>query len=422
MTKYLVVFGTRPEAIKMAPVLQTLQQEPQAKCISCCTGQHQELVTPVLSLFRIAPDYHLKVMAPNQQLSGLTSALLTQLEYVLLAERPDRVLVQGDTTTAMAAGMAACYLKIPVGHIEAGVRSHNPVEPFPEEMNRRVIDVIADLFFAPTSVERADLLREGVPADQIFVTGNTSIDALRRVASLPFSMERSILSILPLRTKKIILTTIHRRENHGVPLNHICQAIRVLARRYRDTAHIVIPVHPNPNVRATVHRLLGGVANISLTAPLGYQELIALAKCTHFAISDSGGLQEELAWLGKPVLVLRNVTDRRGTTDAGAATLVGADPEVIVREASRLMEDEALYRHMAQPRPLYGDGMAARRIVDILQRHHAWIPASDSPASIMNTTSPETQAGTSVNGMSCKLRAAACFFSQPSCCWRCLVS
>lgn len=386
-TKYLVVFGTRPEAIKMAPVLQALQDDAQAHCVSCSTGQHQELLTPVLSLFRIVPAYHLHVMSPDQQLTGLTCALLTSLEKVLRAEQPDRVLVQGDTTTAMVASMAACYRKIPVAHIEAGVRSHNPLEPFPEEMNRKIIDAIADLFFAPTAIERRDLIREGISPDRIFLTGNTSIDALCHVSSLPFSIQGTVLETLPLGTKRIILATVHRRENHGVPLMNICHAIRWIAHRYLDKAHVVIPVHPNPNVTACVHRYLDGMPNITLTAPLGYQELITLAKAAYFALTDSGGLQEELTWLGKPALVLRNVTDRREAIDAGAATLVGVEPRAIISAATELMENSALYQRMAQPRELFGDGMAARRIVHILQSRHSSATARSPEIDMLNAAS-----------------------------------
>lgn len=384
MSKYLVVFGTRPEAIKMAPVLQALEEDPEAISVSCCTGQHQELLAPMLSLFRIEPAYHLRVMAPNQQLASLTSILLTELDKVMRMERPDRVLVQGDTTTAMVAAMAATYQKIPVGHIEAGVRSHNPMEPFPEEMNRRVIDVIADLFFAPTKVERTDLIREGISPSQIHVTGNTSIDALRHVASLPFTLQGSVLEYLPLGSKRILLATVHRRENHGEPLINICNAFRLLARCYRNSIHIVIPVHPNPNVNACVHRFLDHIPNITLTPPLAYQDLVALAQCCDFALTDSGGLQEELTWLGKPALVLRNVTDRREAVDAGAATLVGTDTEAIVSAAIELMENKELYRRMAQPREIYGDGHSARRIVNVLQNRSAWIPTTSASVSAIN--------------------------------------
>ena len=370
MQKYLVVFGTRPEAIKMAPVLRALADDPEALPVACCTGQHQELLEPILSLFGIYPKYNLRVMSVDQQLSTLTSLLLTQLEKVLAIESPDHVLVQGDTTTAMVAAMAASYAKIPVAHVEAGVRSHNPLEPFPEEMNRKVIDVISDLFFAPTTIESNNLLREGISPERIFVTGNTAIDALRHVSALPFSTEDTVIEKLPLRNKRIILATTHRRENHGLPLKSICQAIQEIAATYRDTAHIVIPVHPNPNVHAIVHGSLGRVPNITLTAPLPYQELIAVANVAHFALTDSGGLQEELTWLGKPALVLRNVTDRQAAVDAGAAFLVGVEPEIIVAAAKELMENAALYNQMAQSRDLYGDGRASQRIARILNFHH----------------------------------------------------
>jgi UDP-N-acetylglucosamine 2-epimerase len=379
MSKYLVVFGTRPEAIKMAPVLAALQHEPRTVAIACSTGQHREMLSQVLKLFRIEPRYNLQVMSPNQQLAGLTSLLLTELEKVMQAERPDRVLVQGDTTTAMVASLAASYLKIPVAHIEAGLRSHNPLEPFPEELNRKLIDVIADVFFAPTAVERNDLIREGKSPDQIHITGNTSIDALQHVSSLPFSIRGTALARLPLTDKRIILATVHRRENHGAPLHSICSAIKILARTYAGSAHIVIPVHPNPNVRAHVHHCLGEVPNITLTEPLGYQELVTLAKNAYFALTDSGGLQEELTWLGKPALVLRNVTDRREAVDAGAAILVGTEVETIVSTAVQLMENPLLYHRMAQPRELFGDGRASHRIVDILLHREAWVgPATQT--------------------------------------------
>ena len=276
-TKYLFVFGTRPEAIKMAPVLQALERDPQAECVVCVTGQHEELLASVLSLFRIKPHYQLRAMSHNQQLCGLTSRLLAELEKVIAVERPDWVLVQGDTTSAMAGAMAGCYSKIPVAHIEAGIRSFNKLEPFPEEVNRKIIDVMSDVHFAPTALDKQDLMREGFSPKTIHVTGNTCIDALRFIAATPFSMQGSILQKLPLSSKRIILVTVHRRENHGAPLEGICEAIRVVARAYRDTAHLVLPVHPNPNVNVTVRRCLDGISNVTLTRPLGYRELIALA-------------------------------------------------------------------------------------------------------------------------------------------------
>jgi UDP-N-acetylglucosamine 2-epimerase (non-hydrolysing) len=369
--KYLFVFGTRPEAIKIAPVLQALQRDSQAECVVCVTGQHEELLDSVLSLFQIRPDYRLRVMSHNQQLCGLTARLLTELEKVIGQERPDWVLVQGDTTSAMAGAMAACYTKVPLAHIEAGLRSHNKLEPFPEEVNRKIIDVMADLHFAPTVLDKRDLIAEGFRPDSIHVTGNTCIDALRFIAASPFALEGSALENVPLFSKRVILVTVHRRENHGTPLNGICQAIQIIAQRYRDTAHFVLPVHPNPNVKSTVWRCLDGISNVTLTAPLGYRELIALAEACFFAMIDSGGLQEELPCLGKPALVLRNVTDRPGAILAGAARLVGVDAKAIVSAFTELMEDRALYLRMAQHRDLFGDGMAGQKIASILMSYQS---------------------------------------------------
>jgi len=365
-TKYLFVFGTRPEAIKMAPVLQAFDQYPQAECVVCVTGQHEELLDSVLSLFRIQPQYNLRVMTPDQQLCALTACLLPQLQAVISKERPDWVLVQGDTTSAMAAAIAAYYAKIPVAHIEAGIRSQNKLEPFPEEVNRKIIDVIADLHFAPTTLEKQNLIREGLSPTTIHVTGNTGIDALRFISALPFAIKGSVLETLPVSSRRIILVSVHRRENHGGPLEAICQAIRIAARRYCDTVHFVLPVHPNPKVTATVRRCLAGISNITLTPPLGYCEVIALVKACFFAMIDSGGLQEELPCLGKPALVLRRVTDRPGATLAGAARLVGLEVDAIVSAFTELMENPRLYEKMAKPKDLFGDGMAGQRIAGIL--------------------------------------------------------
>lgn len=354
----------------MAPVLRALASQPHAECVVCVTGQHEELLDSALSLFQIKPRYNLRLMSHDQQLCGLTARLLSALEKVLLQESPDWVLVQGDTHSAMAACMAACYLKIPVAHVEAGIRSHNKLEPFPEEVNRKIIDAMADLHFAPTELDRQALIREGFPPGTIHVTGNTCIDALRFVAALPFSMDGSILQHLPHSSKRIILVTVHRRENHGEALEKICKAIRIVANRYRDAAHFVLPVHPNPNVGTTVRSFLEGIDNITLTSPLGYRELIALAQVCYFAMIDSGGLQEELPCLGKPALVLRNVTDRRAATLAGAAKLVGVETAAIISAFTQLMEDPILYQAMARHRDLFGDGMAGERIVEILESRY----------------------------------------------------
>ena len=367
--KYLLVLGTRPEAIKMAPVLRAFEDDPEAQCVVCVTGQHEELLKPFLALFNIRPHYNLHVMTHNQPLCGVTATLLREIESVISIEHPDWVLVQGDTTSAMAASLAGCYSKVRVAHIEAGLRSHNKTEPFPEEINRRIIDQIADLHFAPTTLDKYELVREGFSAQSIHVTGNTSIDSLRYVSSQPFSIAGSVLEKLPLSSKRTILVTVHRRENHGAPLDSICAAIQELAEQYSDSAHFVLPVHPNPNVTSTVCESLAEIENISLTRPLNYQELIALASACYFVMTDSGGLQEELPWLGKPALVLRNVTDRREAILAGAAKLVGVKTEVIVSAATELMENATLYKEMAQSRNLFGDGTAGQKIANILQSY-----------------------------------------------------
>jgi UDP-N-acetylglucosamine 2-epimerase (non-hydrolysing) len=367
--KYLLVIGTRPEAIKMWPVLRALETDPQANCVVCVTGQHEELVKPFLSLFNIQPHYNLHVMSRDPSLCGLTAILLQEIGRVITLERPDWVLVQGDTTSAMAACLAACYGKVRVAHIEAGLRSHNKTEPFPEEINRRIIDQIADLHFAPTTLDKYDLIREGFSASSIHVTGNTSIDSLRYISDMPFSIRDSVLEELPFGSKRIVLVTVHRRENHGRPLENICAAIRLLADRYRANAHFVLPVHPNPNVTPLICERLAGIENVTLTQPLTYPELIALATASYFVMTDSGGLQEELPWLGKPSLVLRNVTDRREGVLAGASKLLGIKTGDIVAAAIELMENPTLYQQMAQPKNLFGDGMAGPRIAKILQSY-----------------------------------------------------
>ena len=381
----------------MAPVLHALQRQPKAEAVVCVTGQHLELLDSVLSLFKIQPQYNLRVMSHDQQLCGLTARLLCELEKVYLQERPDWVLVQGDTHTAMAASMAACYMKIPVAHVEAGLRSHNKLEPFPEEVNRKVIDVMADLHFAPTELDKQELMREGYQAKTIYVTGNTCVDALQFMAASPFSVEGSVLQRLPLSSKRIILVTVHRRENHGEPLKDICKAIRIVAARYRDSAHSVLPVHPNPNVGATIRSCLEGIDNITLTPALDYRELIALAQVCYFAMIDSGGLQEELPCIGKPALVLRNVTERRGATLAGANRLVGSDTAAIVSAFSELMDDPMVYHRMAKHRNLFGDGLAGERIANILQSFGSMetdeeLPLSAEPAPIAEPSPIQTAA------------------------------
>ena len=369
MLKVLSVFGTRPEAIKMAPVIQELGRYPQ-QIVSrvCVTAQHRQMLDQVLALFSIAPDYDLDLMQPNQSLSQLTARVFDELDPVISAERPDWVLVQGDTTTVMAASLVAFYHQVKVGHVEAGLRTGHRYEPFPEEINRRVASVVAEMHFAPTERARQNLLREGVPAEAIRVTGNPVIDALRTVAELPYSPDGGPLNGIPW-DKRLILVTAHRRENLGRPLEQICLALRDLAEAYAGDVHIVYPAHLNPHVQETVHQGLSAVPGVTVIEPLDYLPLVYLMKRATLVLTDSGGIQEEAPGLGKPVLVLREVTERPEAVEAGTVRLVGADRQTIVREASRLLDDAVAYGEMARAVNPYGDGHAAPRIVQaILER------------------------------------------------------
>ncbi len=372
MIKVLVVFGTRPEAIKMAPVVAALARRPQLCTIRVCvTAQHRQMLDQALRLFAITPDYDLNVMAPNQSLTGVAAAVLAGMEPVLRQEMPDWVLVQGDTTTVAAAALAAYYAHARVGHVEAGLRTNNKWQPFPEEINRRIAGVIADMHFAPTPAARMNLLREGVREEQILVTGNTVIDALHTVAAQPFdqaSLDPAIRAVLAAHESgaRIILVTAHRRENFGVPLEQICLALHDLAARYGDTIRIIYPVHLNPNVQAIARTILGDVSQITLTDPLDYAPLVFLMRHTTLALTDSGGIQEEAPALGIPVLVLREVTERPEAVAAGTVRLVGTDRDRIVGEAARLLDDPAAHMAMARAINPYGDGQAAERIADSL--------------------------------------------------------
>ncbi len=367
--KVLSVFGTRPEAIKMAPVIQELRKyADEIEALTCVTAQHREMLDQVLNLFGIRPDYDLNVMADNQTPTQVAAAVLAGMEPILQRERPDWVLVQGDTTTVAATALAAFYAGVKVGHVEAGLRTHDKWHPFPEEINRRIAGVIADLHFAPTERSRRNLLREGVADAQVLVTGNTVIDALHWVADLPFDV-----SSLPLPSPvfdnpniRLILVTAHRRENFGKPLENICMALRDIAERFKESVHVVYPVHLNPNVHAVVHRWLDGVPNITLLPPLEYLPLVHIMKRAYLILTDSGGIQEEAPSLGKPVLVLREVTERPEAIEAGTVKLVGTDRKRIVSEVIRLLEDEFVYHQMAQSVNPYGDGQASRRIVSAL--------------------------------------------------------
>jgi len=364
MLKILAVFGTRPEAIKMAPVVRELARHPERLvCRVCVTGQHRQMLDPLLRLFALAPDYDLQIMLQNQSLEHVTCAVLSRVSEILRADTPDYVLIQGDTTTSMATSLAAFYHKIRIGHIEAGLRTGNTRHPFPEEVNRRIIDCACDLYFAPTEQARQNLVREGVGDERVAVTGNTVIDALLQTAQTDFDPTGTVLADLPLDGKRLILLTAHRRENFGTPLRSICQAIKEVAACYARDVCFVYPVHLNPNVQGPVYSMLSHLDNVFLTPPLEYQPFVHLMKRAHFLVTDSGGLQEEGPSLGKPVLVLRQTTERPEGVAAGTVELVGTETADIVMGMVQLLEDDGKYRRMATAVNPYGDGHAATRIV-----------------------------------------------------------
>ncbi len=361
--KILSIFGTRPEAIKMAPVVRELEKREGVDSHVCVTAQHREMLDQVLSLFEINPDVDLDLMRPNQSLAQITASVFTHLDPVLEKMKPDWVLVQGDTTTVMAAALNAYYRRIRVGHVEAGLRTYNKWEPFPEEINRRVAGVAADLHFAPTKWSRQNLLKEGVDAEIVHVTGNPVIDALQFVAEQKTpQMVASLLSTLG--TKRLVLVTAHRRENHGQPLEEICAALKSIAAR--GDVEIVYPVHLNPNVQEPVKRLLGNIPNITLLPSLEYLPLVHLMKNATLILTDSGGIQEEAPAFGVPVLVLRDVTERPEGVQAGTLKLVGTDEKKIVTEANYLLNDPIAHAAMAQAVNPFGNGDAAEKIVDVL--------------------------------------------------------
>jgi UDP-N-acetylglucosamine 2-epimerase (non-hydrolysing) len=367
--KVLSIFGTRPEAVKMAPVVRLLQQTPGVEGRVCVTAQHREMLDQVLRLFDIQPDADLDLMRPNQSLSGTAAAVLTNLEPVLVQFKPDWVLIQGDTTTVMAASLLAFYQGIRVGHVEAGLRTGDKWQPFPEEIHRKIAGVVADLHFAPTELNRRNLLAEGVPDDRIVVTGNPVIDALNSIVSQPAPQATTrILQELGIGPgkKRLVYITAHRRENFGRPLEDICQALARLAEQYRQEVQFVYPVHLNPNVREPVFRLLGEVENIRLLDPLDYLPHIHLMKHATVALTDSGGIQEEAPGLGIPTLVLREVTERPEGVDAGTLKLVGTDPDCIVRSTRELLDDPKAHAAMARASNPFGDGHASPRIVQAL--------------------------------------------------------
>lgn len=365
--KVLTVFGTRPEIVKLAPVIKALETYRSAITSKVCvTAQHREMLDPLLSLFRINPDYDLNIMQPNQDVFYVTTKALAKLKEVLELERPDFVLVQGDTTTAFAAALSAFYLKIEVGHVEAGLRSGNKYNPFPEEINRVLISHIADLHFAPTEQAKLNLLTEGVSGDKILVTGNTVVDALFRILELTKD-KKTLLPITVKSHHKIILVTAHRRESFGEGITGVCLALKEIVERAKDV-EIVFPVHLNPNVKDVVYKLLSGVERIHLVDPMDYISFVHLMQKAYLILTDSGGIQEEAPSLSKPVLVLRDQTERPEIVKLGGARLVGTDPRKIVQETLMLLADRKSYEEMAAVPNPYGDGHAAERIVEGLIR------------------------------------------------------
>ena len=362
--KVLTVFGTRPEAIKMAPLIAELQRHPgRIANRNCLTGQHKDMVAPLIDLFGIRVDHDLDLMRPNQTLEHITVTVLQEVGRILRSEPFDLLLVQGDTTTSMAAALAAFYAGVRIGHVEAGLRTFDKANPYPEESNRKIIDAVADVFFAHTDMAKQHLLNEGIADSAVEVTGNTVIDALLDVAARPYTFDGTPLAALPFDTRKIVLVTAHRRESFGGPFESLCTGLRDLARKYADEIVLVYPVHRNPNVREVVGRILADTPNVVLTDPLDYMPLVHLMKRCHLVLTDSGGLQEEAPSLGKPVLVMRKTTERQEGVAAGTVKLVGTDAADIVREASRLLDDPAAYAAMAQRANPYGDGSASRRTV-----------------------------------------------------------
>ncbi|MDH5353350.1 MAG: UDP-N-acetylglucosamine 2-epimerase (non-hydrolyzing) [Gammaproteobacteria bacterium] len=371
--KILSVFGTRPEAIKMAPLIKSIMADSQIDSYTCVTAQHREMLDQVLDLFEITPDFDLNIMKSGQDLTHITSAVLQKLMPVLQELKPDRVLVHGDTTTTMAAAMAAFYQHIPVGHVEAGLRTGNIKSPWPEEMNRKVVTSLADIHFAPTRQAYANLIGENVTPESIVVTGNTVVDATLMISELlnsdtemqsKYADQFSFIE----KDKKLILVTAHRRENIGSGIEGICTAIMQLASR--GDVQVVYSVHPNPRVREPVTKVLGNINNVKLLDPLDYLPFIYLMNRSHIILTDSGGIQEEAPSLGKPVLVMRDTTERPEAVDAGTVKLVGTDSATIVDSVTALLENHSEYQRMAYAHNPYGDGHASEKIVDFLNKLH----------------------------------------------------
>jgi UDP-N-acetylglucosamine 2-epimerase (non-hydrolysing) len=367
--KIAVIFGTRPDTIKLAPVILALQKESKLfKVVCIATAQHRKMLDQVLDVFKIKPDYDLNVMKQNQSLAELTKNTIQALDEVLVKEQPDMVLVQGDTSTTFVGSLAAFYRKIPVGHVEAGLRTYDMMNPFPEEANRKLTGVLAELHFPPTETAKKALLREHVAKEKIFTTGNTVIDALKIAVKKNYTFTVPAVNEIIAQKKKIVLLTMHRRENWGEPMKHACNAVKKLAALYPDI-NFVFPVHLNPIVRDVVFPALGNIENVKLIDPLDYLDFVNLIARSYLIITDSGGVQEEAPSLGKPVLVLRKVTERPEAVKFGTVKLVGEDETKILYWAKRLLNNKTEYKKMASAVNPYGDGLSSKRTVQIIKNY-----------------------------------------------------
>ncbi|MBR6523120.1 MAG: UDP-N-acetylglucosamine 2-epimerase (non-hydrolyzing) [Clostridia bacterium] len=369
--KVMTVFGTRPEAIKMAPLVLELEKNPNTESIVCLTAQHRQMLDMVMDMFKIKADYDLNIMRERQTLSGITTLALNGLDEVMKEAQPDIVLVHGDTSTTFAGSLAAFYNQIKVGHVEAGLRTYDKYSPFPEEMNRKLTGAIADIHFSPTISNKNNLLKESVDENTIYITGNTVIDATKYTVSDSYVFKNEEIRKTNFESRRVILVTAHRRENLGEPLKNICNAVRALADKYEDV-EIIYPVHLNPAVRETVFSILGNHDRIHLIDPVDVDELHNLMKRCYMVMTDSGGLQEEAPALGKPVLVLRTETERPEAIAAGTAKLAGCDEKVILDMASTLLSDKSAYDEMAHAANPYGDGTASERIVNCLLHYFGY--------------------------------------------------
>ncbi|WP_294831498.1 non-hydrolyzing UDP-N-acetylglucosamine 2-epimerase [uncultured Lactobacillus sp.] len=358
--KVMTVFGTRPEAIKMAPLVQKLKQDERFEEVTVVTAQHREMLDQVLNIFKIQPDYDFNIMKKNQSLEGITAKVLVDMTKVLKEVKPDIVLVHGDTTTTFAASLASFYLQCPLGHVEAGLRTWNKYSPFPEEMNRQMTDDLTDLYFAPTKVSKQNLIKENHHSENIFITGNTAIDALAETVQDDYHHE--VLDLIK-PGNKIILVTMHRRENQGEPMRRVFKVMKQVVDSH-DNVEIIYPVHLSPRVQKVAHEILGNDPRIHLIAPLDVVDFHNLAKLSYFIMTDSGGVQEEAPALNKPVLVLRDTTERPEGVEAGTLKLVGTQVDQVKKAMLELLENKAVYERMAQARNPYGDGHASERIMD----------------------------------------------------------